>query len=470
MMENKNNSSKRWQQIANDLRTLLQSGNFRVGDKFTSEVELCKTYRESVYNVRKAVNILKKQGWLYSLPKSGTFVGTPKTRKAEVPPSLPDSTGNNLPKVSLMTLSAHSLQRQMWYRLNEYLESTPVQNSLEIRFSFSIEQMCDSDIYEVNYFPGFFREKNRFLNIRSYFAAILDTSDMCDDYSVPLMTYSPVILCNARVLQQMGFSLPPTTSCQAQRQYLTAVTQEIQARNMPMPGSSLVPVLYLGHILKDIFVSFLTKNTSFEHFKAEYGDKIHQATEYFRQFHICDIKQGKKYTSDFIQEKTPFYFCDSVAAALMIDEYPHLDLAKRFLLTPGDAVCRMPIMYCVDRMTPYPVEAIQLLHTCQQPEVQEILTMHGAIPAKPALHPKMLSEYDADASLKFEPLLNFSSAEEQYVIMNIINIEMWKIILQGKNEDDALRDILSLAPSYLQLSLDKQSAQAQKNWFLKQTD
>ncbi len=456
---------KQWVKIANDMRNLLLFGNFRPGEKFTSEAELCKNYHDNVYNIRQAIRCLKKEGLLYSVPKSGTFVGKSAGEQRKDDAGFEKMEADALPRLSLLTLSSHVLQRQMWNRLNEYLGANPVGNRLEIRFTFSMDQLSGNDIYEMNYYPGYFRERKHFLNIRSYFHNALDTSKMSDDYSVPVMSFSPVILYNAPILEKMGFGMPPTDSFQAQRAYLREVTKAIRDQKMPLPGSALVPCMYLGSVLRGAFVGLLTKNATFEQFKAEYGGRIHQALAYFKEFHICDLRQGKRYVTDLREGKTPLYFCDSIAAALLSDENPQLSLEKCFLLAPGDAVVRMPVMYCVDRMTNYPVEAVQILGTFQRPECQEILSMHGGIPDEPSRHPEIQKRYHAAPGTRFEPLFSFNTPEELYVIMNIFGVEMWRIILQGKDEDEAMRAMVDLASAYLQMTQDRQSLYEQTNWF-----
>lgn len=60
-------------QLANILRHLVASGDFRPGDRLPSESELCERYGVSPMTVRRSVNMLVDQGLLETVQGSGTF-------------------------------------------------------------------------------------------------------------------------------------------------------------------------------------------------------------------------------------------------------------------------------------------------------------------------------------------------------------------------------------------------------------
>ena len=60
--------------IANDLKELLESGQYEVGDRFFSENLLCRKYGVSRQTVRKALSLLEDEGMIERIRGSGTYV------------------------------------------------------------------------------------------------------------------------------------------------------------------------------------------------------------------------------------------------------------------------------------------------------------------------------------------------------------------------------------------------------------
>lgn len=72
----------KYQQVQNDLRQQIISGNFENGDKFYTEAELTKLYNVSSITVIRAVNELVKDGYLVRQQGKGTFVS--RSRKGKL--------------------------------------------------------------------------------------------------------------------------------------------------------------------------------------------------------------------------------------------------------------------------------------------------------------------------------------------------------------------------------------------------
>lgn len=60
-------------QIKTALRSLIEKGEVRPGDRISSEVELQKKYGVARNTVRRALKELENEGWLRSVPGKGTF-------------------------------------------------------------------------------------------------------------------------------------------------------------------------------------------------------------------------------------------------------------------------------------------------------------------------------------------------------------------------------------------------------------
>lgn len=59
--------------IYEEVRTKILKGQFKIGDKI-SERSLRETYESSRTPIREAIKMLEREGWVYALPKKGTFV------------------------------------------------------------------------------------------------------------------------------------------------------------------------------------------------------------------------------------------------------------------------------------------------------------------------------------------------------------------------------------------------------------
>jgi len=73
-----NNPTPLYQQIADDIRARIKSGELAVGDQVGSQQELTKIYNVSPITVKKAVAELIRDGVLFSRVGKGTYVATPR--------------------------------------------------------------------------------------------------------------------------------------------------------------------------------------------------------------------------------------------------------------------------------------------------------------------------------------------------------------------------------------------------------
>ncbi|KOV10371.1 GntR family transcriptional regulator [Streptomyces sp. XY431] len=63
-----------YQQIAADVIRAIQSAELRVGGRVPSESALMQTYGVARNTARHAVEFLRAEGWVRTLPQRGTFV------------------------------------------------------------------------------------------------------------------------------------------------------------------------------------------------------------------------------------------------------------------------------------------------------------------------------------------------------------------------------------------------------------
>jgi DNA-binding GntR family transcriptional regulator len=63
-----------YRQIASDVVELIQSGRFPPRRAIPSETSLVEEYDVARETVRRAVALLREQGWIYTVPQRGSFV------------------------------------------------------------------------------------------------------------------------------------------------------------------------------------------------------------------------------------------------------------------------------------------------------------------------------------------------------------------------------------------------------------
>ncbi|MEV0003898.1 winged helix-turn-helix domain-containing protein [Micromonospora sp. NPDC050980] len=64
----------KWEQLADQLRTQIQSGELAPGDKLPSTAQLKAEHSVSTTVVRQAILVLQTQGWVEGVHGLGVFV------------------------------------------------------------------------------------------------------------------------------------------------------------------------------------------------------------------------------------------------------------------------------------------------------------------------------------------------------------------------------------------------------------
>ena len=74
-------STPLFQQLANTLRTAIETGEYPAGSRLPTENELCQKYSVSRVTVRKALDELSHSEFLVRKPGKGTFVAEKKFQR-----------------------------------------------------------------------------------------------------------------------------------------------------------------------------------------------------------------------------------------------------------------------------------------------------------------------------------------------------------------------------------------------------
>lgn len=67
-------NSYAWQQVADELRRRIDAGQYRPETPIPAERRLAEELGVSINTIRRAVGVLRDEGWLETLPSKGTFV------------------------------------------------------------------------------------------------------------------------------------------------------------------------------------------------------------------------------------------------------------------------------------------------------------------------------------------------------------------------------------------------------------
>ncbi|MFG1696512.1 GntR family transcriptional regulator [Nonomuraea sp. NPDC049309] len=63
-----------YRHIAGEIRERIKGGELAAGQQIPSEIALVRTYGAARETVRRAISLLREEGWVYSVPYRGSFV------------------------------------------------------------------------------------------------------------------------------------------------------------------------------------------------------------------------------------------------------------------------------------------------------------------------------------------------------------------------------------------------------------
>ncbi len=444
------------ERIADDIRRAILSGELKPGNKLQGETELARLYKGSVYHVRKALFLLKKDRLIHSVPKVGVFVSGNPVKAPENAPlrkELPDRVGE-VPENTVRFLTAENpFLSDCWdYVKESFCERFPFA-SAAIDFGVTPDVMTPPDIWEC---PSPFH-KYQYDEIDAFdFSGFQDDSiALLSPKVVQFLNGADFLFCNPELLDRLGLPLPSWRTFDEQMEYLHAAVSEAANRpGIEIPGTIQQPVMRLNHTFYRIFADI--RRSHFlrpEQFIEKYEPVFEKVTAFWRKFSISHPKQAQKNLTNFVEGKTPFFFGDSLyygRAKPRTDflTYPMLDVENR----PATHASGL----LLSARTACPVESVRFLRHLQSPSVQRCFAQKGLLPLRK-------EDFDALPFSSGRELLEntqnvsffFHSREEQYIGMNIVNVELWDCILFEKSIQEALRNVLNLSKLYLKMELDK---------------
>lgn len=437
----------------------VNSGELKAGDKLCTETELAEKYSESVYAVRSALRQLKNAGVLFSIPKKGIFVSESGEKSAadEEIKVFDDQ------KVIFSSRSFLPAQKKLYKKIAKSFAETSLVSRMEAVY-LEHEPMTDmpkGDIYEYSAMSFFYhQDEEKFVNLQKYFADIVSYREhMLDSTGIPLNYTLPILIYNKKVLKDLGFAEKPDyCDFTTQMEYLDEVTAATACSSKySMPGTNQNIILKLGRDFKRLHRDIYDRNISEKKFSEKYYDIFRRITAYWRKYHICYPQHTSEYLEKFAAGKSPFYFGLSTNFINFADND---DFGAMVMYSHDNTVNGIQTVLSIDAQSQTLFDAVRLARHFQKKEFQADFARNGLYPL----------DKDACSELPYENAKNGVVISQSvfkeyfYIAMNIVNVELWNIVLFDKSIEDAIHDILVFSRSYLDMQLDSGIMNKQRQW------
>lgn len=444
--------------IAQIITEAVHSGELKAGDKLCGENELAQKYSETVYAVRVALKQLKSDGILFSIPKKGVFVAGTAVSADSNP-----SENTHEQKVVFSSRSFLPRQKMIYDKIGQSFAETSLMSRMESVYlpHNPMEKMPAGDIYEYSTMSFLYQENDSdFINLQKYFADTVSYREhMIDATGIPLYYTLPILIYNKKILQEMGFA-PKPEYCDfiSQMEYLDEVTSVIACSSKySMPGTNQNIILKLGRDFERLHKDICNRDISEKKFTEKYYDIIRRVTAYWRKYHICYPKHTEEYLKNFADAKTPFYFGLSSNYLAFAD---NPDYGAAVMFSHDNTVNGILTVLSIDSHSSCLFDAVRLARHFQKVEFQKDFASNGLYP----LDDSFCSELPYDNAGKGLIISKSVFKEYFYIAMNIVNVELWNIVLFDKTIEDAIHDILVFSRSYLDMQLDASIINKQRQW------
>ena len=452
------NSEKDAERIAGDIAQSIRSGELAPGTRLQAEGKLTERYGSNVYSVRKAVAQLKSQGLLYSVPKFGVFVSKVVQASPEAA-AIPPLDGQTCTTITFATRSTLKLQKQLWEQVaRDFSAQSPLS---EMRTLYCGENgiLPDADIIEEGTLSSGYLTSPALMEVGKYFPeAIPESEQMLDTRGIPFYYAAPVLLYNLDLLEKLGFSAPAYRNFEEQMLYLEQVMEKaVHTPGLRASGTAQSVIIRLGGCIHEIFQRIREHRLDRKTFISEYGKRFHSVTDFWKKYPANYPKQARNSYIDFLAGDTPFFLGLTSDYTRLLESAPAFRCGGAMMYAADDTYSRILVVLAINAATRHPVESLRLIRQFQSAPVQKRITELGGLPLRKtddAHLPYQLVIPEEKAA----PPLYFRSPEEYYVCVNIINEELWNIILFHKKIEDAMGDALMFSEAYLKMRSGNQVA------------
>ena len=447
----------------------IRKGLLKPGDRIQSEKKMCEIYGVNVYTVRKVMIQLKKEGYLASVPKSGVFVRKPCHASESAPTTFLLGVSGNIADISFATLSCQPLQEKIWEQISQaHSELSPV-SELNIQMYHTCDELANAkaDVYEYGgLYPDYYLNRSHFLDIKHYFGKIsTEVASLSDSFGIPVYYGTTFLLYNEDLLTKLGFAPPVFHSFQEQMDYLETVTHAASLQDdLRLPGSVQMPFLRLGSRMQSIFRKLIDPSVSFEMFTELFQDCFLQATAYWKRYRISYPKKGVENYRHFLNGETPFFFGLTADYIRLQHDCPAFKFGAMSMLNTDETYNCIPALFVLSNDIRRTVESMRFVQSLQTPAMQKILAKIGNLPLRSSDYCYLPETLCGKPDPERFSYCTFLTPEEYYVCINIINVELWNMILAAKSLNDALEDCWKFARTYLNIALDRMTADQREQW------
>ena len=447
------------ERIANDICAAIHSGILKPGDKLQGETELARIYKGSIYNVRKALSRLKKAHVVRSIPKVGVFISettdsaTPETEIRKGVNTVVSLEQQEITDSRIHFLTAFNpVLSGCWnFAAESFHERLPFASAV-IDFGNVPDTANPPDIWEC---PSPFH-KYQYDDIDAFdFSGFQDASiALLSPKVVQFMNSVDLLFYNPELLNRLGIPEPSWRTFDEQMEYLDGAVSELQHSDLMIPGSIQQPLMRLDQYFYKVFADIRRSHFfRMEQFIEKYEDPFRKVTDFWKKFQICHPKQAEKNLSHFLSGETPFFFGNSFYYG---QAKQYFQFACHPMLNVENRLQTLASGLLLSAATEFPVESMRFLKHLQSSPVQRCFAEKGFLPLRKTDFDSLpFSRGEALFQTAPEVSFFFHSPEEQYIGMNIVNVELWDCILFEKEIQEALRNSLNFSKLYLKMKLDK---------------
>lgn len=411
----------------------------------------------SLTTAQRVINELVSEGTLYSRPRSGTFTAEQISQEEDTEQS--NDTTNSFFESSFCfgTESAESYQRKFWQHIVDRFKSRHPNLNTRIKFAPSPEELKSNiDVYEhLNWNDTNSIHQTDSLDLRGYLPE--DIATRCTpEGKLPLYFRSNFLFYNCSLLRKHGIPEPHYKTFTEQIEYLSHTAKSLEKAGFnPKPFSVQQPITLLGADTLEKFFS-IAKNDSSENDLRDTVTSIQQALHFCllcrRNVTLDNTPKDNERGRFFETKEIPFFLGHSVDYWKFCGENPDTSIKCYPILNTNDQLFLWPMVGSVSSKSKHPVESIHFLSHLLNKDTQFALSQTGQYPS--SLHSSCLPKTTAETSWHQERFtqsqpMRLSSPERCYLAVNILNNQLWQVLLGQSSVEKAVKDALHWGRAYI---------------------
>ncbi|OQA86978.1 MAG: DNA-binding transcriptional regulator FrlR [Lentisphaerae bacterium ADurb.Bin242] len=441
--------------IVQDITEKISRGILCPGMKLLSERKLCDFYNTDAYNIRKAIQQLKKTGHLHSVPKFGVFISETAlssklySARGSIAPDI------HIDKLRFETLSNLSLQKKVWNLCCKSFKDVIASGDVEMVYRNDRVILEEGDVIEYgSLYQNYYLHQNKLLRLRECFPGISpEIEKFSYGNALPFYYAVPVLLYNIDLLNKLGFRKPDYKNYAEQMKFCGEVTTATaRTPGMQLPQTAQIPMLYLGNLLQEFLVELHSGNVSEKTFARKYRNSLQEFTLFWVRNQISFRWGLLENYFNFIAGKMPLFFSLSTDYIFLNDRCPPFAYGCSSMFAIDESAPRIYSLLSINSETLSPIESLRLILLMREQNIQRALGAIGNFPIRNEDRCDMPQNFDDLSGKAKESFFIFENHDHYYVSMNIINKELLNMIQNHKSADSALHDIYRYSRVYFHMA------------------